>query len=311
MAEVFEGLCLVIAGALLLTPGFFTDGIGALLLVAAGSAARPAALFVGVLWGVAMAVPATYALLPAPLLRFDLSTGTATAASGAMRNPTLISSADRDTVFVIDSFFTQTSHIYSSATGIVTTDVGNPDPFGGASVPTPLIPVGAVSPDESLTARRRIEDPNDPLGRRFAWFPPSARHKLREIVLGRAGHTRSELPATAVQRKSRDEASHDAGEADPVGAADLGAAARGDPVEYAEVSRLIASRQPDLGIDLFSGPADGRIGNVVAEPVALGGGGVVASPFEVPEGPEDLLVVVLEQDDGVGGHGALLSGRGA
>jgi hypothetical protein len=30
-----------------------------------------AALFVGVLWGVAMAVPATYALLPAPLLRFD------------------------------------------------------------------------------------------------------------------------------------------------------------------------------------------------------------------------------------------------
>jgi UPF0716 protein FxsA len=33
VAEVFEGLCLVIAGALLLTPGFFTDAIGALLLV--------------------------------------------------------------------------------------------------------------------------------------------------------------------------------------------------------------------------------------------------------------------------------------
>ena len=33
--EVFEGLCLVIAGALLLTPGFFTDALGALLLVAA------------------------------------------------------------------------------------------------------------------------------------------------------------------------------------------------------------------------------------------------------------------------------------
>lgn len=35
VAEVFEGLCLVIAGALLLTPGFFTDTIGALLLLPA------------------------------------------------------------------------------------------------------------------------------------------------------------------------------------------------------------------------------------------------------------------------------------
>ena len=33
--EVLEGLCLVIAGALLLTPGFFTDAVGALLLVPA------------------------------------------------------------------------------------------------------------------------------------------------------------------------------------------------------------------------------------------------------------------------------------
>ena len=33
VAEVFEGLCLVIAGALLLLPGFFTDALGALLLV--------------------------------------------------------------------------------------------------------------------------------------------------------------------------------------------------------------------------------------------------------------------------------------
>jgi UPF0716 protein FxsA len=33
VAAVFEGLCLVVAGALLLTPGFFTDAIGALLLV--------------------------------------------------------------------------------------------------------------------------------------------------------------------------------------------------------------------------------------------------------------------------------------
>lgn len=33
--QVFEGLCLVIAGGLLLTPGFFTDAVGALLLVPA------------------------------------------------------------------------------------------------------------------------------------------------------------------------------------------------------------------------------------------------------------------------------------
>ena len=31
--EMFEGVCLLIAGALLLTPGFFTDTIGFLLLV--------------------------------------------------------------------------------------------------------------------------------------------------------------------------------------------------------------------------------------------------------------------------------------
>ena len=30
--EMFEGVCLVVAGALLLTPGFFTDAIGFLLL---------------------------------------------------------------------------------------------------------------------------------------------------------------------------------------------------------------------------------------------------------------------------------------
>jgi UPF0716 protein FxsA len=35
VVEVFEGLCLVVAGAFLLTPGFFTDAIGALLLVPA------------------------------------------------------------------------------------------------------------------------------------------------------------------------------------------------------------------------------------------------------------------------------------
>jgi UPF0716 protein FxsA len=33
VAEVFEGLCLVLAGALLLTPGFITDAFGALLLI--------------------------------------------------------------------------------------------------------------------------------------------------------------------------------------------------------------------------------------------------------------------------------------
>lgn len=33
VAEVFEGFCLVIAGALMLIPGFFTDAVGALLLV--------------------------------------------------------------------------------------------------------------------------------------------------------------------------------------------------------------------------------------------------------------------------------------
>ncbi len=31
--EVFDGLCLAVAGALLLTPGFFTDGIGLLLFL--------------------------------------------------------------------------------------------------------------------------------------------------------------------------------------------------------------------------------------------------------------------------------------
>ena len=33
MSEVFDGLCLLVAGALLLTPGFVTDGVGLLLFV--------------------------------------------------------------------------------------------------------------------------------------------------------------------------------------------------------------------------------------------------------------------------------------
>ncbi len=33
LAEVFDGLCLLVAGALLLTPGFVTDGIGFLLFL--------------------------------------------------------------------------------------------------------------------------------------------------------------------------------------------------------------------------------------------------------------------------------------
>ena len=33
VAEVFSGVCLIVAGALLLTPGFLTDAIGGLLLV--------------------------------------------------------------------------------------------------------------------------------------------------------------------------------------------------------------------------------------------------------------------------------------
>ena len=33
VAEVFEGLCLLVGGALLLTPGFITDACGALLLL--------------------------------------------------------------------------------------------------------------------------------------------------------------------------------------------------------------------------------------------------------------------------------------
>ena len=33
LTEVFDGMCLIIAGALLLTPGFVTDGVGLLLFV--------------------------------------------------------------------------------------------------------------------------------------------------------------------------------------------------------------------------------------------------------------------------------------
>lgn len=35
VVELFDGLCLLLAGAFLLTPGFFTDALGALLLVPA------------------------------------------------------------------------------------------------------------------------------------------------------------------------------------------------------------------------------------------------------------------------------------
>ncbi len=42
--EVFDGLCLLLAGALLLTPGFVTDGLGFLLFVPAFRAALAAAI---------------------------------------------------------------------------------------------------------------------------------------------------------------------------------------------------------------------------------------------------------------------------
>ncbi len=44
MAEVFDGLCLLVAGALLLTPGFVTDAAGLLLFVPAVRAALRQAL---------------------------------------------------------------------------------------------------------------------------------------------------------------------------------------------------------------------------------------------------------------------------
>jgi UPF0716 protein FxsA len=44
LEQLFDGICLLLAGALLLTPGFFTDGIGFLLFVAPLRAALRRAL---------------------------------------------------------------------------------------------------------------------------------------------------------------------------------------------------------------------------------------------------------------------------
>ena len=44
VAEVFDGLCLLVAGALLLTPGFVTDAVGLLLFVPAARSTLRAAV---------------------------------------------------------------------------------------------------------------------------------------------------------------------------------------------------------------------------------------------------------------------------
>jgi serralysin len=85
----------------------------------------------------------------APLLRFDMSTGDVSAASDPMSRAALIGSADHDTVFILGSDYTQTSYLFTSSGGITTTHVAIPDPFAGASLQPPLLPVGAVSPDEA------------------------------------------------------------------------------------------------------------------------------------------------------------------
>lgn len=54
--EVFDGLCLLVAGALLLTPGFVTDALGFLLLIPAARRALQAFLLARVLAGAEMSV---------------------------------------------------------------------------------------------------------------------------------------------------------------------------------------------------------------------------------------------------------------
>jgi hypothetical protein len=85
----------------------------------------------------------------APLLRFDMTTGSVSAATAAMSRAALIGSADHDTVFILGSDYTQTSYVFTSSGGLTTTHVAIPDPYAGASLQPPLLPVGAISPDES------------------------------------------------------------------------------------------------------------------------------------------------------------------
>jgi Ca2+-binding RTX toxin-like protein len=86
------------------------------------------------------------------LIEYDLATGTAAFHSGPEARSTLVASADHGEVLVIGPSILLRTDVFTSGSGITATLVARPDPYAGASVPSPPVLSGAVSPDGTLFA---------------------------------------------------------------------------------------------------------------------------------------------------------------
>lgn len=83
------------------------------------------------------------------VLRYDLATKTATDAITGASRPTLISSDDRTHTYVLDSSFFHRTVLYAADGGVEAVHTTFPDPYAGASLPTVMKPIGAITRDGS------------------------------------------------------------------------------------------------------------------------------------------------------------------
>lgn len=102
-----------------------------------------------------------------PLRQFDFDTGLFTSIDADhLLNSTFVTSQDDGEVLIITRSATQTSHVFTVGEGITATDTRFPDPYAGASLPSPLTPWAAISPDgQTIVHQGRLYDANlTPIG---------------------------------------------------------------------------------------------------------------------------------------------------
>ena len=80
------------------------------------------------------------------LLTFDFSDETIAPAGLTVASATLIPSPDHTQVLILDDTVFNNIYLYDAVEGVVASRTIYPDPYAGASAPSPLAPIGAISP---------------------------------------------------------------------------------------------------------------------------------------------------------------------
>lgn len=86
----------------------------------------------------------------AAVIQYRFSDDTVLPSVSSVASGTLVASPDHNYVLVQDSSAFRITQIFQSAQGLVASMAQIEDPYAGASVPSPLIPVGAISPSGGL-----------------------------------------------------------------------------------------------------------------------------------------------------------------